>query len=115
MTVGAILDRTPDDRFPGGSVVGSRRPLPGRARAPHRRDGDRPLAHDLRHDRQVAIKVVKPEVVVTVGAERFIAEIRTTAHLKHPHILPLFDSGAADGLPFYVIPLVHGRSLPSRL
>ncbi len=73
------------------------------------------LAHDLRHDRQVAIKVVKPEVVVTVGAERFIAEIRTTAHLKHPHILPLFDSGAIGETLFYVMPYIDGESLRARL
>jgi eukaryotic-like serine/threonine-protein kinase len=73
------------------------------------------LAHDLRHGREVAIKVVKPEVVVTVGAERFIAEIRTTAHLKHPHILPLFDSGAVGETLFYVMPYIDGESLRARL
>ena len=73
------------------------------------------LARDVRHDRDVAIKVLKPDLSAIVGAERFIAEIRTTAHLRHPHILPLFDSGTADGLPFYVMPFVHGESLRARL
>ena len=53
------------------------------------------LAHDLRHDRQVAVKVLRPELAAVIGAERFLSEIRTTANLQHPHILPLFDSGEA--------------------
>jgi serine/threonine-protein kinase len=73
------------------------------------------LAHDVRHDRQVAVKVVKPEIVATVGADRFITEIRTTAHLKHPHVLPLFDSGSAGEALFYVMPYIDGESLRSRL
>jgi serine/threonine protein kinase len=73
------------------------------------------LAHDIRHERDVAIKVLTRDLAAVIGADRFIAEIRTTAHLRHPHILPLFDSGAADGLPFYVMPLVDGESLLSRL
>ena len=73
------------------------------------------LAHDLRHDRQVAVKVVKPEIVATVGADRFITEIRTTAHLKHPHVLPLFDSGAAGDALYYVMPYIDGESLRARL
>jgi eukaryotic-like serine/threonine-protein kinase len=73
------------------------------------------LARDLRHERQVAIKVVKPEIVATIGADRFISEIRTTALLKHPHILPLFDSGAAGDTPFYVMPYIDGESLRARL
>jgi eukaryotic-like serine/threonine-protein kinase len=73
------------------------------------------LAHDLKHDRQVALKVVKPEIVATVGADRFVSEIRTTAHLRHPHILPLFDSGAVGGAPFYVMPYIEGESLRARL
>jgi serine/threonine-protein kinase len=55
------------------------------------------LARDLRHNRRVALKVLKPELAAVVGAERFLAEIETTASLQHPHILPLFDSGGADG------------------
>ena len=55
------------------------------------------LAHDVRHDRKVALKVLRPELSAILGAERFVAEIRTTANLQHPHILPLFDSGEADG------------------
>ena len=55
------------------------------------------LAEDLRHDRKVAIKVLNPELAAVLGAERFVVEIKTTAALSHPHILPLFDSGTADG------------------
>ena len=55
------------------------------------------LARDLKHERDVAIKVLKPELGAGLGAERFLSEIRTTASLQHPHILPLFDSGSADG------------------
>lgn len=73
------------------------------------------LAHDVRHQRMVALKVIKPEVVATVGANRFVTEIRTTAHLKHPHILPLFDSGTAGEAPFYVMPYIEGESLGGRL
>lgn len=73
------------------------------------------LAHDLRHDRRVAVKVLKPELAAVVGAERFLAEIRTTANLQHPHILPLFDSGKAEGFLFYVMPYVEGESLRERL
>ena len=54
------------------------------------------LAHDLRHDRTVAVKVLRPELAAVVGGERFLSEIKTTANLQHPHILPLFDSGEAD-------------------
>jgi eukaryotic-like serine/threonine-protein kinase len=73
------------------------------------------LAHDLRHDRQVAIKVLRPELAAVIGAERFLAEIRTTANLQHSHILPLFDSGTADGFLYYVMPYVEGESLRNRL
>src|SRR5687767_10129704 len=73
------------------------------------------LAHDLRHDRDVAIKVLHPDLGAALGSERFLSEIRTTARLQHPHILPLLDSGAADGLLFYVMPLVTGETLRSRL
>ena len=59
------------------------------------------LAADVRHERKVALKVLKPELAAVVGAQRFLAEIKTTANLHHPHILPLFDSGDADGLLFY--------------
>ena len=51
------------------------------------------LAHDIKHDRQVAVKVLRPELAAVIGADRFVSEIRTTANLQHPHILPLFDSG----------------------
>ena len=73
------------------------------------------LAEDLKHRRNVAIKVLKPELAAVVGAERFLAEIETTANLQHPHILPLFDSGQAGGFLYYVMPLVEGESLRDRL
>ncbi|HKI95121.1 MAG TPA: protein kinase [Gemmatimonadales bacterium] len=73
------------------------------------------LATDLKHDRQVALKVLRPELAAVIGAERFLAEIKTTAGLQHPHILPLHDSGEADGLVFYVMPFVEGESLRDRL
>ncbi|MFL5520126.1 MAG: serine/threonine-protein kinase [Gemmatimonadales bacterium] len=73
------------------------------------------LAQDLKHDRKVAIKVLHPELSAVIGGERFLAEIKVTANLQHPHILPLFDSGAADGLLFYVMPLVEGESLRTRM
>ena len=73
------------------------------------------LAHDVRHDRDVAIKVLHSDLGAALGAERFLAEIKTTAKLQHAHILPLLDSGNADGLLFYVMPLVTGESLRTRL
>ena len=73
------------------------------------------LAHDLRHERDVAIKVLHPDLGAALGAERFLSEIKTTAKLQHPHILPLLDSGAADGLLFYVMPYVRGETLRARL
>jgi eukaryotic-like serine/threonine-protein kinase len=73
------------------------------------------LAHDLRHERDVAIKVLHPDLGAALGGERFLTEIRTTARLQHPHILPLLDSGEADGLLYYVMPLVTGETLRSRL
>ena len=73
------------------------------------------LAQDLRHDRRVAVKVLRPELAAVIGADRFLSEIKTTANLQHPHILPLFDSGEADGFLFYVMPFVDGESLRERL
>jgi serine/threonine-protein kinase len=73
------------------------------------------LAHDVRHDRKVALKVLRPELSAILGAERFLHEIKTTANLQHPHILSLFDSGEAEGLVFYVMPYVEGESLRDRL
>jgi serine/threonine-protein kinase len=73
------------------------------------------LADDVKHRRKVALKVLKPDLAAVVGAERFLTEIRTTANLQHPHILPLFDSGEADGFLFYVMPYVEGESLRDRL
>ena len=73
------------------------------------------LAKDLKHNRNVALKVLKPELAAVVGAERFLAEIETTANLQHPHILPLFDSGEADTFLFYVMPFVEGETLQERI
>ena len=73
------------------------------------------LAQDLRHDRPVAVKVLRQELAAVIGAERFLAEIKMTAALQHPHILPLFDSGQADGFLFYVMPVIEGESLRDRL
>ena len=73
------------------------------------------LAQDLKHRRQVAIKVLKPELAAAVGPERFLREIETTANLRHPLILPLYDSGDAEGVLFYVMPFVDGQSLRERL
>ena len=73
------------------------------------------LAEDLKHHRKVAVKVLRPELAAVLGPERFLREIETTANLNHPHILPLFDSGEADGFLFYVMPHVEGQSLRERL
>src|SRR5436189_1851675 len=73
------------------------------------------LARDLKHDRPVALKVLRPELAAVLGAERFLREIRLTAQLQHPHILTLIDSGEADGFLFYVVPYVRGESLRETL
>ncbi len=73
------------------------------------------LAHDLRHERDVALKVLRPELSAVIGAERFLVEIKTTANLQHPHILALYDSGQVDGTVFYVMPYIDGESLRDRL
>jgi serine/threonine-protein kinase len=73
------------------------------------------LAQDLKHDRKVAVKVLRPELAAVLGAERFVQEIKTTAALQHPHILPLFDSGTADGFLFYVMPFIDGETLRDKL
>src|SRR3954471_1404512 len=73
------------------------------------------LAHDRKHDRRVAVKVLRPELAAVIGAERFLSEIKTTANLQHPHILPLHDSGSIDGFLFYVMPYIAGESLRDRL
>src|SRR5918995_4464641 len=73
------------------------------------------LAHDLKHARNVALKLLDPELGAVLGAERFLAEIRVTANLQHPNLLPLFDSGVADGLLYYVMPYVEGETLRARL
>src|ERR1051325_11006413 len=73
------------------------------------------LAEDMRHRRKVAVKVLHPELSAVLGPERFLKEIELTASLQHPHILPLFDSGNADGQLFYVMPFVQGETLRARL
>ena len=73
------------------------------------------LAQDLKHDRKVALKVLKPELAAVLGAERFVVEIKTTASLQHPHILPLFDSGDADGQLYYVMPYIKGETIREKL
>src|SRR5438067_8404317 len=73
------------------------------------------LARDVRHERPVALKVLSPELGAVLGVDRFLSEIRVTANLQHPNLLPLFDSGEADGLLFYVMPFVEGETLRARL
>ncbi|MGD8320993.1 MAG: protein kinase [Gemmatimonadota bacterium] len=73
------------------------------------------LAEDIKHERNVALKILKPELAAVIGAERFLAEIKTTANLQHPHILPLFDSGEADGFLYYVMPYIEGETLRDRI
>src|SRR5437764_13665692 len=73
------------------------------------------LARDLKHDRPVALKVLNPELGAILGVERFLSEIKVTANLQHPNLLPLFDSGEVDGLLFYVMPYIEGESLRARI
>ncbi|MEX1051114.1 MAG: protein kinase, partial [Gemmatimonadales bacterium] len=73
------------------------------------------LAHDTKHGRRVAIKVLRPDLSAVLGTERFLREIRVASQLQHPHILPLYDSGQADGLLYYLMPFVEGESLRDRL
>jgi len=73
------------------------------------------LAHDVRHDREVAIKVLQPDLAQSLGRDRFVREIRLAARLTHPHILPLYDSGEADGLLYFVMPVMRGQTLRDRL
>ena len=73
------------------------------------------LARDLRHDRRVALKVLDPELGAVLGVDRFLSEIKVTANLQHPNLLPLFDSGEVNGLLFYVMPFVEGETLRARL
>src|SRR6478672_13867072 len=73
------------------------------------------LARDLKHGRRVAIKILNPELAAVIGPERFLAEIRITANLQHPNLLPLFDSGEVDGVLYYVMPFVDGESLRAKL
>ena len=73
------------------------------------------VATDRRHDRPVAIKVLRPEIAGVLGPGRFLREITTTAQLQHPHILPLFDSGSTNGIIYYVMPFIDGESLRERL
>ncbi len=73
------------------------------------------LAEDLKHHRKVAVKVLRPELAAILGGERFLKEIEVTANLQHPHILPLFDSGEADGFLYYVMPFIDGETLRDKL
>ena len=73
------------------------------------------LAEDVKHHRRVAIKVLRPELAAALGPSRFVREIEIAAQLQHPHILPLLDSGEADGLAYYVMPYVEGESLGERV
>src|SRR6478736_9257270 len=78
------------------------------------------LAADLKHDRKVALKVLRPELAAVLGADRFVQEIKTTAQLQHPHILPLYDSGSTVaghgmGLLYYVMPYIDGETLRQKL
>ena len=73
------------------------------------------LANEVRHDRKVALKVLRPELGSEIGADRFLREIKLAAGLTHHHILPLYDSGQTDGLLFYVMPNMEGKSLRERL
>src|SRR4026207_2365886 len=68
------------------------------------------LAIDLKHSRKVALKVMRPELAATLGSERFLREVEIAGRLNHPHILPMYDSGESDGLPYYVMPYVPGAS-----
>jgi serine/threonine-protein kinase len=73
------------------------------------------LARDIKHDREVALKVLRPDLSAVIGTERFLSEVRITAKLDHPHILTLIDSGEADGMLYYVLPYVRGESLRAKL
>src|SRR3954463_9350370 len=73
------------------------------------------LAQDTKHERVVAIKVLHPDLAASLGSDRFLREIKLAARLNHPHILPLFDSGEADGFLYYVMPYVEGETLRERL
>jgi len=73
------------------------------------------LAQDVKHERRVAVKILRPELAAVIGAERFLSEIKTTANLQHPHILPLFDSGEADRFLYYVMPYIEGETLRDKL
>ena len=73
------------------------------------------LADDHKHDRQVAIKILRPELTASLGADRFLREISIVGKLAHPHILPLYDSGESDGKLYYVMPFIEGETLRDRL
>ena len=73
------------------------------------------LANDLKHERHVAVGVLRPELAATLGPDRFLQEVRIAANLTHPHILPLYDSGEADGFLYYVMPYIEGESLREKL
>jgi tetratricopeptide (TPR) repeat protein len=109
----ALFDERPIDIATESTVLGGRFRLEreiGRGGM-----GSVYLAHDLKHGREVALKMVRPELASIVSGERFLAEIQVTATLRHPHILPLFDSGEADGCIYFVMPYIEGGTLRDRL
>jgi serine/threonine-protein kinase len=120
---GAFLDRSAAEQFvgAGGAALTARLATALAGRYQLEREIGRGgmatvhLALDLRHHRRVAIKVLREELAAAIGAERFLEEIRVTASLQHPHILPLFDSGSAQGLLWYVMPFVEGETLRARI
>ena len=120
---GAFLDRSAAEQFIGasGAALTARLATALAGRYQLEREIGRGgmatvhLALDLRHHRRVAIKVLREELAAAIGAERFLEEIRVTASLQHPHILPLFDSGSAQGLLWYVMPFVEGETLRARI
>src|SRR5690348_6567120 len=73
------------------------------------------LAHDLKYDRAVALKLLRPDIATDVGPSRFLREIQIAARLHHPHILPLYDSDEVEGLVYYVMPYIEGETLRQRL
>ena len=73
------------------------------------------LSEDIKHERKVALKILRPELAAVLGGERFLTEIKTTANLQHPHILPLFDPGEAEGYLYYVMPFIDGETLREKL
>jgi serine/threonine protein kinase len=102
-----------DPLAPGGGAFAGRYEIEGELG--HGATADVYLARDVKHDRHVALKVLRPELAASLESARFLREIRLLARLQHPHILPLFDSGEHEGALFYVMPRVEGETLGQRL